>query len=122
MRLAGDAEAAGWLGGLAGTSEEFDWDAGNRTKSRKHGVDRAEVEQLLRHPFVFEGRIVEPEHDESRWLVLGRTDADRPLALVFTRRGNRLRPISCRPMRKKEKQRYEEAIGNQEDDPRTPGA
>jgi uncharacterized DUF497 family protein len=34
--------------------------------------------------------------------------------LVFTRRGDRLRPISCRPMRRTERQVYEEAIGSAE--------
>ena len=85
MELAGDAEAARWLTGLAGATEDFEWDTGSRTKNRKHGVAAEEVEQLFRHPYVFEGRIVEPAHEEPRWLVLGRTDAGRFLALVLTR-------------------------------------
>ena len=51
----------------------------------------------------------EPAHGEPRWLVLGEDAAGRRLALVFTRRGNRLRPISCRAMRGKEKALYEKA-------------
>jgi hypothetical protein len=122
MKLARDPETAEWLWGLAGDSGDFDWDVGNRTKNRKHGVEAAEVEQLVRRPYVVEGRIVEPRHDEPRWLALGCNEAGRHLALVFTRRGSRVRPLSCRPMRRKEKQRYEQAIRKQEGDPGTPGA
>ena len=35
--------------------------------------------------------------------------AERLLALIFTRRGEQLRPISCRPMRRNERTLYEEA-------------
>lgn len=53
---------------------------------------------------VFAGRIVEPAHDEARYLVLGVTSGGRHAALIFTRRGDKLRPISCRAMRKREKE------------------
>ena len=114
MRFADDTEAAAWLDALPGILEDFDWDAGNRTKSRKHGVEAAEIEALLGQAVVLAGRIVEPEHDEPRWLLLGRDRKGRRLALVFTRRGDRLRPISCRPMRRAERQVYEEAIDGTE--------
>ena len=109
MRLEHDPEAASWLDGLAGDSEEFDWDDGTKTKHAKHGVEPAEIKALFRHPLLFAGRIVEPSHPEPRWLVLGMTDAGRHLALIFTRRGDTLRPISGRPMRRKEGAAYEEA-------------
>src|SRR5688572_10216156 len=110
MKLADDPEAARWVEALAGTGEDFEWDSGNRTKNVKHGVSAAEVESLLAAPVLFAGKIVEPAHDEPRWLLLGQTPASRRLALIFTRRGDRLRPITCRPMRRKERQVYEEAI------------
>ncbi|MEK6606338.1 MAG: BrnT family toxin [Myxococcota bacterium] len=110
MRLAGDREAAQWLGGLNGGRGVFEWDAGNRTKNRKHGVETDDVEGLLQGPFVFEGRIVDPAHKEPRWLLLGADARGRRLALIFTRRGDRLRPISCRPMRDNERRRYEKAF------------
>lgn len=113
MRLAADPEAAAWLEGLDGRLEEFDWDAGNRGKTAKHGVETEEVEAILRHPIVFAGRIAEPRHEESRWLLLGVNEGERPLALVFTRRGNKIRPISCRSMRRKERKLYEDAIAQE---------
>jgi uncharacterized DUF497 family protein len=39
------------------------------------------------------GRIVEPSHGEGRWIALGETATGRMVALVFTRRGDLLRPI-----------------------------
>jgi len=110
MRLEADAGAARWLEGLEGRLDDFDWDAGNRTKILKHEVNLADVEALLAHPILFAGRIVEPAHDEPRWLLLGIDASGRHLALIFTRRGIRLRPISCRPMRRNERRMYEEEV------------
>ena len=67
------------------------------------------VHALIGGDFYFAGRIVEPVHDEPRWLALGEDATGRRLSLVFTRRGDRLRPISCRAMRRKETALYEEA-------------
>jgi uncharacterized DUF497 family protein len=60
------------------------------------------------------GSIIEPAHDEPHWLLLGETNAGRRLALIFTRRGEMLRPISCRPMRRNERRLYDEAKANVE--------
>ena len=90
-------------------AKDFDWDAGNRAKHRKHGVEPTDIEAMFRGPTVFLGRIIEPAHDEDRWLLLGQESQQRPLALIFTRRGEQLRPISCRPMRVNERKAYEEA-------------
>jgi len=47
---------------------------------------------------------------EFEWDVGNLTNAaGRRLALIFTRRGNRLRAISCRAMHRKERALYEEA-------------
>ncbi len=110
MRLVDDPETAEWLARLSGRSEDFDWDAGNRTKIRKHEVEQRDIEALFQYPLVFVGRIIEPRHNEDRWLALGHNANRRRLALVFTRRGQQLRPISCRPMRRNERKVYEEAI------------
>ena len=110
MKLVDDPQVADWLTHLSGGPEDFDWDAGNRTKNRKHGVEQTEVEAMFQYTLVFLGRIIEPAHNEDRWLVLGQDASDRRLALVFTRRGKRLRPVSCRPVRVNERRIYEEAI------------
>jgi uncharacterized protein len=109
VKLSPDSRLGEWLGGLTGAAEQFDWDAGNRSKGQKHGVEPSEVVSLFHRTVFLAGRIVEPAHDERRWLLLGETDAGRRLALIFTRRANQLRPISCRPMRPNERKLYDDA-------------
>lgn len=58
MELVEDAETATWLEGFAGLPGDFDWDAGNRAKNRKHGVESSDVEALFMRPILFAGRIV----------------------------------------------------------------
>ena len=92
----------------------MEWDAGNSTKSQtKHGFRTADVESILDAALVFAGQIIEPAHDEPRYLLLGVTSGGRHAALVFTRRGDKLRPISCRAMRKKEKEAYDAATSEE---------
>lgn len=67
------------------------------------------MESILDTAVVFAGRIVEPTHDEARYLLLGVTPGGRHAALIFARRGDKLRPISYRAMRKKEKEAYDAA-------------
>ena len=109
MKISPDRSLDEWLGGITGAAEQFDWDAGNLGKNRKHGVEPSEAESLFQRTVFLAGRIVEPAHDEPRWLLLGETDAGRRLALIFTRRGNQLRPISCRSMRRNERRLHDEA-------------
>jgi len=108
VRLTPDYEMERWLLQFKAASEDFDWDEGNRNKSLKHDVSWEDVESLFLEEIVFEGRIIEPAHDENRYLLLGEDWNGRLLSLIFTRRGGKLRPISCRIMRHKERERYEE--------------
>lgn len=111
MKLVPDEVAAAWLRDFVPDADDFDWDAGNTTKHGKHGVHRAEIESMFNgEEFVFAGRIVEHGHEEWRGLILGCSDKGRPLALIFTRRGDMLRPISCRAMRKDERRFYASSI------------
>ncbi len=106
MKLVADAGVAAWLG----RRPALEWDAGNLTKSEtKHGFSPGDVESLLHAPVLFAGRIVEPAHAEARYLLLGVTATGRRAALIFARRGDRLRPISCRAMRALEKEAYDAA-------------
>jgi uncharacterized DUF497 family protein len=119
MRFEDDPQTAEWLESLMGASDDFEWDVGKVTKLAKHGVVVSDVESMLRSPLFFAGRITDPAHEEHRWLVLGQSSAGRRLALIMTRRGSTLRPISCRPMRKEERKLYEESVlREKEDSPR----
>ncbi len=91
--------------------EGFDWNEANLTKDwEKHRVTPWECEQVFFNlPLV----VAEDEaHSkiEIRYYVLGRTDADRKLFLVFTIRKRRIRIISARDMSAKERRTYYEQI------------
>lgn len=87
----------------------FEWDQGNSTKSLvKHGVARVEVESL----FILKlgvplGRQITPETEEERLCIVGPTDTDRMISVVFTLRDGKVRPISSRTASRKERMLYE---------------
>ena len=113
MKLVADPEMENWLAQFIPNFDLFDWDTGNLTKILKHGVDKDKVESIFfQEEYVFAGRILEPKHSEWRGLILGMDRNKRHLSLIFTRRGEKLRPISCRSMRKEEVSIYHEKIGN----------
>lgn len=88
----------------------FEWDAGNAPKLwERHQVTVGECEQVFFNtPLVVAD---DPRHSqtEARWAALGRSDGSRLLVVVFTLRGDRIRPFSARDMNRKERMRYAEA-------------
>jgi hypothetical protein len=74
--LVADPATERWLIGLTGADDEFEWDSGNLTKNRKHGVEPEDIRALVGGDFYFAGRIVEPVHTEWRWLALGEMAPD----------------------------------------------
>jgi uncharacterized protein len=87
----------------------FQWDRGNIDKNLiKHAVENWECEQVFfnRPLFVFD----DPGHSvvEKRLAVLGKTDAERYLVVIFTQRGQLIRIISARDMNKRERAFYNE--------------
>ena len=87
---------------------EFEWDEGNIDKNWiKHKVGLKEAEQAFVDPKAIVSE--DPKHSkiESRWLLLGKTEQGRRLAVVFTRRRNKIRVISARPQSRKERGLYE---------------
>lgn len=87
----------------------FEWDQHNIEKNwAKHRVTPLECEQIFfNHPLVMADDIHHSQ-TEQRFYVLGRTDLDRKLFVVFTIRSNRIRVISARDMNRKEKRSYKE--------------
>jgi uncharacterized protein len=89
---------------------EFEWDAGNAEKNwLLHRVSQQESEQVF-----FNRPLVVAEDDlhsrgELRHYALGRTDAGRPLFVVFTLRSEKVRIISARDMTRRERKEYENA-------------
>ena len=101
----------------AGSCTGFDWDEGNARKNEKHGVSKAEVEQVfLNVPLLLAGDLKHSQQ-EPRFHALGRTDLDRRLHVTFTERAGGvrkderlIRPISARDMSRKERAVYEQAV------------
>ena len=93
--------------------DEFDWDRGNRSKCRKHGVSIAEIESLFGGtPLV--GPDPKHSHSEQRFRAIGLTSEGRHLFVIFTWRQRRelrlTRPISARYMHRKEIEAHEKEI------------
>jgi len=85
----------------------FDWDAGNVEKNwRKHQVSAAECEQVFFNQPLIAAPDVAHSEQESRFFLLGQTDAARLLFVVFTLRGTLIRVISARDMSRKERKVY----------------
>jgi len=86
----------------------FEWDAYNSDKIRlKHGVSSAECEQVFFNlPLIVDDDIKHSE-TENRFYVLGQTNSERQLFLVFTIRKDKIRIISARDMNKKEREVYQ---------------
>lgn len=87
----------------------FQWDRGNIDKNLiKQNVENWECEQIFFNKPILVLEDLSHSLSEKRWAAFGKTDADRLLMVVFTKRGKLLRIISARDMNKKEKQFYEE--------------
>lgn len=82
----------------------FDWDEGNKQKNwEKHKVDYRECEEVVFNQPLLINEDMKHSSQEQRYYVLGRTDSDRTLFLVFTIRDNKIRVISARDQSKKER-------------------
>jgi hypothetical protein len=89
----------------------FNWDKGNSMKNwLRHQVSQGECEQVFfNEPSIFMDD-VKHSQKELRWFLLGITDSERLLFIVFTIRKDLIRVISARDMNKKERVIYNEQI------------
>lgn len=87
----------------------FDWDLHNVGHVARHGVDPAEVEEAVERPHAIIP--AEDMHGEKRWKLFGRSAAGRYLVVVFTIRGDRLRPVTAYAMNQRERRIYAPEIG-----------
>ena len=89
----------------------FDWDKGNANKNWKnHKVTQSECEQVFLNLPIILGEDKKHSKSEKRHYLLGRTEFNRLLFVVFTIRNNHIRVISARDMNKKERAIYHEKI------------
>lgn len=91
--------------------EGFQWDSGNSNKNFiKHRVTNPECEEVFFNQPIILVDDTRHSEEEKRWFLLGRTDQDRFLFIVFTIRQDLIRVISARDMNKKEREIYNEEI------------
>ena len=87
----------------------FEWDEGNSLKNQvKHKVSKVECEQVFFNEPLIVHDDLKHSQNEKRWFLLGNTDLQRLLFIVFTIRNNLIRVISARDMNKKERKIYYE--------------
>ena len=86
----------------------FEWDPEKAvTNLERHGISFEEARTVFRDPL---GRIVDdPRHSvgERRFVLLGRSDQQRLLAVMFTERREVVRVISARLATRRERRDYE---------------
>lgn len=92
------------------TPIRFQWDKGNDNRNlKKHGVSNSEAEEV----FFDENKknLQDPLHSkrEKRYILLGKTQNQRCLFVIFTIRQNLIRIISARDLNKKEYPLYEKS-------------
>ncbi|MEK7470567.1 MAG: BrnT family toxin [Patescibacteria group bacterium] len=95
---------------VKGKQISFEWDGGNLDKSSiKHGITPKEAEEV----FVSEKSYIVPDvkhsQKEERFIILGRTNDEKNLFVVFTLRNYKVRVISARRMHREEVEKYEKA-------------
>ncbi len=85
--------------------EWFDWDEANEEHVRDHGVEPFEVEEAVLDS-AGEKLDVYSVPGERRFGLIGATEAGRILAVVYTFRRGKTRPITARDATNREKRRY----------------
>jgi uncharacterized DUF497 family protein len=94
------------LSGITG----FDWAEGNRDQNWiSRQVSTSECEEVFFNLPLLLQPDPAPSTTESRYFVLGQTNAGRHLFIAFTFRNDKIRVISARDMSKKEMTTYDEA-------------
>ncbi len=88
----------------------FQWDEGNADKNwTLHQVTQAEAEQVFFNRPILVASDLRHSMEEARYASLGRTDAGRRLAIVFTLRDTLVRVISARDMSRSERRIHAQA-------------
>lgn len=88
---------------------DFEWDRKKAlVNERKHGVNLEEAAEVFADES--SSTVADPDHsvDEQRFVIFGRTHADKPLVVAFTERNGRIRIISARQMTRRERKAYEQ--------------
>mgnify|MGYP000947134306 CR=1 FL=1 len=91
---------------------EFEWDTSNSTKNMtKHGITTDEIEHVFKSSLALPlGIQISPKSNEQRLGAVGPTLNGKLLQVAFVLREGRVRVISARTAKKKERLQYEEIL------------
>ncbi|MBI3702261.1 MAG: BrnT family toxin [Rhizobiales bacterium] len=85
---------------------DFEWDDNKRRANvAKHGLDFVDATEVFADPRQHTYRSPH-QSGEERFVSIGNVRG-RLIAVVFTQRGNKLRIISARPVRRNEREQYD---------------
>ena len=86
----------------------FDWDDGNLYKNeKKHSITWQEIEEVFFNQPLLLTEDAKHSNYEFRCVAYGKSNRDKKLTIIFTKRANKIRVISARDMSKKERLYYE---------------
>lgn len=109
MDVINDPKIALWLN--EEWDQTLDWNEGNISKLAKHSATVTQIESVFDGDFILGGKVKPPacaKWNEERFILYGRTEDGRHLTIIWTVRASKIRPITCRSMRKDERKIYEE--------------
>jgi len=86
--------------------EAFDWDNGNLQKAQKHGHSPDEIESVFRDEKAVVRADAKHSGIEERFNIVGKSQAENYLYITFTIRDEKIRPISVRKAKDKEKRAF----------------
>jgi uncharacterized DUF497 family protein len=87
----------------------FEWDeAKARENLKKHKVNFDEGKTIFNDPFLLTFSDVDSSESEERYINIGLSAKNRVLVLIHTERRGKIRIISCRKAKARERRYYEE--------------
>jgi len=89
----------------------FEWDEGNEVHIAAHGITPAEVEEAMTNDdwLLMLGVTTHPS-GEDRHICYGKTDAGKPLRVVFIMRDGKVRPVTAHKLKRTMRSDYEKAV------------
>lgn len=87
---------------------EFEWDEGNVDKNvKKHGIENEEAESVFFDKNSVLAEDAKHSGHEKRYQIVGKSNVERLLNIIFTIRRQKVRIISARRMHPNERRLYE---------------
>lgn len=87
----------------------FEWDEVKaRENLKKHKVDFDEGKTIFNDPFLLTFPDIDSSETEERYVNIGLSVRDRVLVLIHAERPGKIRIISCRKAKARERRHYEE--------------